>query len=100
MTDSLSITGTEGAPPPAPASSTGTIAPPTTGAPALSPTDVMAAREAWLAAGLPAEQFDAAAKRDGYSVETPAQDVVEHHAAFDLPIAPSPSDYSPRYAAP
>jgi hypothetical protein len=79
----------------------GTIAPPSTGAPDLTAAEVASAREAWLAAGLPAEQIDAALRADGHDPNAaPSEDTVEHHGAFDLPIAPQPNDYSPRYADP
>ncbi len=100
MTDTPGSGATGTGTPPGTGADPGAIAAPTYSGADLSPTDVMVAREAWLAAGLPAEQFDTAARADGFNPDAaPAPDVADNFAAFDLPINPTPELYNPVYAA-
>jgi hypothetical protein len=110
MNTMLNQSSPEGAPPApgasgsAPGSGAGTIsAPPRIGAPELSAAEVASARQAWIEAGLPAEQIDAALKADGLDPATavpPDKDVAQHFADHGLPQNPTAADYHPVWADP
>ena len=78
--------------------SAGAVAPLSVGAPDLTAAQVASAREVWVAAGLDSVAFDEAAKGDGHDLSAvPTPEVAQHHADFNLPINPVPSDLRPIY---